>query len=320
MADFIAQNIQIYSQTSESEPVLDSSFLEEELRKRYPLPKPKFKGVIEVDSVKPQRNYWNQQGCLYSVPKKKKQNYDSIEVNFNSDYDDHPRNTSTPVTHSPPLTRSISTNSSSSSIWSHSSDFKKKTMNVVQIGDFSAHLVHHSAYTPELSIRTRSTRSSQRKPYSTPSQNYISFKYIGESNNQFGVFTAKINNECPNYLKSQAVATLPQMMENNSEKLTSTHKTNKISKSESSKSEISKPRTTKPKTTKSKKKKDSSSNIYHSLFLRSIHQPAPQKQPREIQYNNDIEWATQTEIDDTETYLEADGQLIPLKSSSLYSH
>lgn len=128
-----------------------------------------------------------------------------------------------------------------------------------------------------------------KRDFKTPQPviDYVAFKYIGNTDNVFGTYTSKIPASTKRDVKSRALAEMPKGMD--------TIKVNQ------------KPRRHKRVTKRGGR----------DLFELSVSPKKPKPQPPEFHINPDNPFYTKNIDEDTEAFIETDGKLIPLRSSSI---
>ncbi|OHS94480.1 hypothetical protein TRFO_11101 [Tritrichomonas foetus] len=180
-------------------------------------------------------------------------------------------------------------------------DYERK-FTYVRMGDTQPHFVKKYARTPDLPPQTRKPSSPEKNPHfnerqsrvttrnmkiEKPVEEYVSWKYFGDTDNICGCYTAKIPIKMKNEMNSRHISRLP----NGTNKL-------KIKKVNQKTTNRNLPR--------------------RDLFELSIKRPPPKPELRDIirstEENHDFDEYLDEE---TETYMEYRGKMMPLKYSSI---
>lgn len=170
---------------------------------------------------------------------------------------------------------------------------EESSFNFVRMGGSDVINLHRHARTPQLPSHTRHTR--RNKPKMETPQQFISWKYFGETDGRCGCLSAKVRADAPTSAVGKTLSQVPKTQP---------------------RIRLSTEQKRKPKAATELRKKRSNT----SLFERSLHrEPEEEMTLRTFPVDDNVSLGSVRDDEDPEieAYIECKGKLIPLRSSSM---
>ena len=233
---------------------LEPDFLMDQLLKRIPVPAKKKAGIDLPEPAPLQRTYWDAH-AYSSMPRRAPRSIICDDI-----------------------------------IQGESDKSKEFDITYVRMGSPKPLDVRKYARTPDLPPQTRKCYMTPKRENKT--EEYVSWKYFGDTDNICGCYTAKIPLKMKEQVGTRRINHLPNGR-------------NKLKKIQN-----------RPKTATSKARSYTPNNL--DLFQRSIKRPPPKPDLREIiRTNEELSEFDEYLDEQTESFIEYKGKMIPLKKSCL---